>query len=447
MSDTSSITFQTSDPSYFAKIYTAKMLSIDLMERKINRMLADPIDIPGVCWPKEALADDSSHFVGVLVPASKGTQLTKSVLQGKNGLSTQFPGWDKRDLCRLAATILNCIVQLQKDGILFGYLNPATIYVVKPEEVYFVDMDNWQIEGYPCLSKNQTFSPPEILRSKGNHFLSCLDEDNYQVAVLLFMLLMPGKFPYAKRKSNDEMQSIIDMAFPFRPEGRQGTRDAETPSGIWQMVWDHLSLQLRIWFYNVLSQEGKYSRPGMRKKAEDWLNSINSYLNGLNDAVNAESRAMFPSTFRHDGKRVFTRCSICGKEHPQEYFMHSIYIQRKRVDVWNRGYRICLPCSNDQSNDGFTCESCDRRFFYTNRTKVLHEIGRLDFDYKQQRWCRDCKKNTKACPHCGKQVPIYQFTKFEDRDKNQSITVCGSCKKELIEEATRRRNKNCRGKR
>ena len=120
--------------------------------------------------------------------------------------------------------------------------------------------------------------------------------------------------------------------------------------------------------------------------------------------------------------------------------MHYIYIQNEKVDVWNRGYRICLPCSSGQSNEFFVCECCGKKYYYTNRTKVLQEIGRLDFDFKQQRWCKYCKKTTQACPRCHKQVPLYQMTTFEDRRRNQRLTVCGSCKKELIDEAARWRN-------
>ena len=440
MTDSTSITFLTSDSRYMAKIYIAPVLAIDWTEKKIRRMLADPISIPGVCWPVDELHDANGRFVGALVPASGGTQLTKCILQGKNGLTAAFPRWDKRDLCRLSATILNAIKQLGDNGVLFGYLNPASIYVARPEEVYFVDMDSWQIEGYPCQAVNQTFSAPEILRTRANRYLASMDEENYQVAVLLFMLLMPGKFPYSKKKTTDEAQSIVDMAFPFRPEGRQGARDTETPSGVWQMVWDHLSLQLRIKFFNTFSPNGRNAQPGTRLPAADWINAVGSYLAKLNEPDHAESRALFPATFRHDGQRVFSRCSICGKEHPQEYFMHFIYIKKEKVDVWSRGYRICLPCSHDQSQDGFTCQCCGVTFYYTNRTKVLHEIGRLDFDYKQQRWCRDCKKIKKMCPSCGREVPLYQMTTFEDRRRNQTKTMCGDCKRKLIEEATRQRN-------
>lgn len=440
MTDNASITYETSDPRFYAKIYTPKMLSIDLMEKKLDSMLKGRIDIPGVCWPVDKLTDGNGCFTGTLVPTSHGKQLSKTVLMGKNSLTNVFPSWDKRDLCRLAVTILEKVKKLEDEGVLFGYPNPSSIYVEDPEQVFFVDMDNWQIEGYPCLSRNQTFAPPEVLRSESKHILTTPDEEYYQVAVLLFMLLMPGKFPYAKKKTSDEIQSITDMAFPFKAKGRQGTRDAETPSGVWQMVWDHLSLKLRFKFNDVLARDGQSSQPGQRVKTSDWLYFTKAYLDELNEPANVESRTLFPSTFRRDGKRVFFKCSICGQEHPQEYFMHNIYIEKSKVDVWERGYRICLPCSNDQSNEGFTCECCKTTYYYTNRTKVLHEIGRLDFDYKQQRWCKDCKKKTQTCARCGREVPIFQMTAFEDRRRNLTQTVCGNCKRELIEEYNQWRN-------
>lgn len=248
--------------------------------------------------------------------------------------------------------------------------------------------------------------------------------------------MMPGKFPYTKGKKVDERNSIVDMAFPFSVGGgMRRSKDAERPSGIWRIVWDHLSYKMCDGFYNTFHSSGKYARLGNRLKVADWLKITSEFANDLANPNREESRSMFPRTFRHDGKREFTRCNICGQEHPNFYFVHNIYVQKEKIDIWGRGYRICIPCAGDQSDVSFKCECCGRQFYYTNRTKVLHEIGKSDFDFKKQRWCRDCKKRTMRCGHCGQEIPIYQLKEFEDRLRKQKKNVCGSCFKELIEKS------------
>ena len=440
MTDHISVTYSTDYMEYFAKIYTAEVLRLDILEKKSERMVQEKVDISGVCWPLDILVDDTGCFVGILVPISKGIQLTRSVLNGSTGLSQFFSQWDKRDLCVLTATILEKVCKMHSLGVMFGCINPASIYVENTKEVYFVDTDCWQIEGFPALSQNQTFTPPEIMRSNSLNLMYTLDQENYQIAVLTFMLMMPGKFPYAKGKNANERDSIKDMSFPFSVGGgMHRSQDAERPSGIWRIVWDHLSYKMCECFYNTFHSEGKYSRPGYRLDTKEWLKIIWEYKDILNDSKRADSRNMFPRTFRRDKKRTFVRCSICGQEHPDFYFIHNIRVQREKVNIWDRGYRICIPCANDQSDVSFTCRCCGRKFYYTNRTKVLHEIGKSEFDFKNQKWCKECKRQTATCRHCGKEVPIYQMKEFEDRRRNLRMSVCGSCFRELIEQSKQER--------
>ena len=438
MTEHSSITYATNKPNVYAKIYTQQALQIDIFENKAKRMVEEKVAITGVCWPKERLVNDSGEFVGILVPASKGVQLNRSILSGNTAIKQFFPNWDKRDICMVALTILDTICKLHSIGVYFGCFNPASIYIVDKNEVYFVDSDNWQIEGFPAMSRNVTFTPPELLPEYQKPHLFTKDEENYQIALLTFMLMLPGKYPYAKRKSNNEFDAIKNMAFPFSVGGdMRRSADSEKPNGVWQIIWDHLPYKMCNSFYNSFHINGKFSKPGTRIKDKEWLNIVGEFYRNLTLDKNAESRELIPYTFRHDGKRVFEKCKICGREHPNFYFMHNIRIHNEKIDVWNMGYRICLPCSVDQSDASFTCKSCGRKFYYTNRTKVMHEIGKLDFDWNNQKWCHNCKKHTIKCSECGAEVPLYQIKEFQDRRRNLARSVCGNCFGMLLNEAQR----------
>jgi len=89
MTDHISVTYATNYTNYFAKVYVLDVLQLDMLENKANRMLQEKIEIPGVCWPVDMLTDNNGCFVGILVPASQGVQLTRSVFNGTTGL-TQF---------------------------------------------------------------------------------------------------------------------------------------------------------------------------------------------------------------------------------------------------------------------------------------------------------------------------------------------------------------------
>ena len=444
MTDHSSITYKTSDSAYFAKIYTPEALRLDLFENKAKRMIQQKVDIPGVCWPQDILKNANGSFVGILVPASAGVQLSQSIFGGTSGIEKHFPRWDKRDICAVALTILRTVCQLQKLGVVFGCFNPASVYIMSTDKVYFVDVDAWQLEGYPVLSRNMTFTPPELLGDPKKVRLFTTDQENYQTALLAFMLMMPGKYPYAKKNRKTDDDSLRNMSFPFSiGEDMRRSKDAERPTGAWQIVWDHLPYKLCYNFYHTFHQNGNFSKPGTRLHSSVWLEQIEQFGKHLATAEGAQSRMLFPATFRRDSKRTFVRCQICGKEHPDFYFLRSVRIQGEYVNVWDRGHRVCLPCAVDRStapNARFTCKHCGRTFYYTNKTQIMHQIGKLDYDWNEQKWCRDCKKHTARCSKCGKDVPIYQLREFKDALRNQVRKVCGDCFHDLVNEDKRRRD-------
>ena len=436
MSNHNSVTYSTSNAGYCAKIYTAANLQIDIWENKADRMISEKINIPGICWPVDKLMNERGQFVGLLVPVAKGTQLTRSILNGATGMSQVFPGWKRDDLCNLADTILTKVMEMHKLGIYFGCLNPATIYVASPKEIYLVDPDSWQLEGYPSVARNRTFTPPELIRNGSKQAFFTPDQEYYQIALLMFMIMMPGKFPYALRKSDSEEASIAEKSFAFGIGGdMKRSRDAERPQGVWRIVWDHLPYSMCNLFYSTFHADGKNSAPGTRPNEYKWKKAIKGYLKELESNNSIDSHSVFPKTFRRDGKRAFARCSICGQEHPEFYFLKNLYVNKQKVDGWSMGYRICLPCAEGKSDKKFTCQCCERTYYYTNRTKLMHEIGRSEFGWENQKWCGSCKKRTVKCSGCGKDVPIYQMKEFTDRKRNLTRTVCSDCFGGLVAQA------------
>lgn len=402
MSNATSITYRTDRSGVFAKIYTPKVLRTTYFKDKIQLMLQKPIARSGICWPLSMLHDCNGCFVGALVPQAEGKPLMQSVL-GEDQLNREFPSWNKKDLCDLAICILEHIVFLQDRHVFFGCINPQTIFVKDQHNVYFVDMDCYQIEGFPCTSQNITFQPPELQLSGIQKRLYTQQTENYEIAVLVFMLLMPGKIPYVKDKNSNMAQSIADMKFPFSWSSHPGDKEVDRPSGRWRFVWSHLG-KLKGDFYNTFMRGKAFNAPEKRKDARFWYHEVTQFRKELERPFDIESLKLFPKTFKRDGKTKFYKCPYCGNEYPEFYFYRRYF---------NTDYRICNSCINTQSDKSFKCVSVyhtavDRTFYYSRKMEIFHKLAAQNNpDWHKQKYCSECKHVRASvykelqCSNCG----------------------------------------------
>lgn len=396
------ITYSTDVPGVWVKLFEGKSLNT-FTEAKIRRMLTQTVTIPGVCWPKSVVTDESGVFRGYTLQEFKGHSLHLCVFK-RAGIEHYFPHWTKLDLCELTETILKKIRFLHNRNILFGCINPAAIFVAGKDEVYFTDTDNYQIDGFPCLVYNLSFTAPELL-DKRMYFATKASE-NFAVAELVFMLMMPGKTPYASGTEEAPVELIRRMQFPYS-SGRLYGKQALP--GMWRFMWSHLE-SLKGSFYNVFQSGGKYSKPEERKDAVYWESAVRHYREYLADPEDPESLKIYPETFKHSKGEVFYRCRYCGKEHPRFYF----------PDKYFDSFRICNACMEKRSDVSFTCKACGKTYYYTNSTALFHKMKKMqDSEWQDQKYCSDCKKKTLPCNSCGKQWPVYHLKKGTCPDCNK----------------------------
>jgi DNA-binding helix-hairpin-helix protein with protein kinase domain len=240
---------------YVAKIYKKDNITARKYE-KIQLMLSKNIDCEGICYPVEIIYNSKREFVGYLMPQAKGQELQKSVFGPKPLFLKKFPNWKKRDTVELCVTVLEKIKYLHDRNIIMGDINPSNILVVSPKEVYFVDTDSYQIEEYPCPVGTNNFTAPEIQKKHFSGFLRTKGNENFAVATLLFMIMLPGKPPYSQQGGEDPISNIIKMDFSY-PCGDNSNK--KTPEGPWRYIWSHLPRYLKEAFYNTFRKEGSYS--------------------------------------------------------------------------------------------------------------------------------------------------------------------------------------------
>lgn len=245
----------TTNTPYVAKIYKKENNTRRKYE-KIKLMLSKRIKCQGICYPLAALYNNKKEFIGYLMPEARGKELQKSLFI-KKLLEKNFPTWRKRDTVELCITILQKIKYLHDRNIIMGDINPANILVVSPKEVYFVDTDSYQIEDFPCPVGTINYTAPEIQRKHFSGFLRTKGNENFAVATLLFMIMLPGKPPYSQQGGEDPISNIIKMDFSY-PFGDNSNK--KTPDGPWRYIWSHLTYDLKKAFYNTFRIDGENSK-------------------------------------------------------------------------------------------------------------------------------------------------------------------------------------------
>lgn len=417
ISNPQSITYQTNIPEMQAKIYQKSWLQNSYFKNKIETMLSKQVAFDGICWPKDMLYDRNGDFVGILVPKAEGYQL-KQDLMSQAGIEKHFPTWSRKDLIHLTKVILEKIVYLQKKNVIFGLINPSAILVKDVDHVYFTDTDTYQIEGYPILAYEKVMQAPELQEEKNGLRLYTKQQDNYEIALLIFMILMPGKFPYNKGKNIDVSKSIKNKMFAFKYGEEQGVEHgAHEYFGLWRFAWSHLGNGLKKAFYFTFQNGQPYSWPEKRKSASFWLIKVNEVEKELENPYDKESLKIFPRTFKRYSGTQTIRCIKCGIAHPSFYYR---YPEKK----------ICNSCLGQPSDKHFVCRSCQKTYYYDFSTLFKYEKLVETKNFKMPTHCPYCRSDKERCQgSCKRMVPSYRLNKNG---------MCPDCAKQIRESVVKR---------
>ena len=352
------------------KIYKPEKIT-RLRFEKLKLMLTKDIECEGVCFPLALIYNQRNEFVGYLMKTARGRDLGKSVFMPAL-LKKIFPSWTRIDTVQLCVTILKKLKYLHDRNIILGDINPYNILVVSPTEVYFVDTDSWQVEGFICPVGMPLFTAPE-LQKKSSYGLRTLGNENFAVATLLFMIMHPGKPPYSMQDGEGIVENIIrgDFSYPF---GEQKTGKA--PNGPWRYCWSHLLYKVKEAFYETFRYNGKFHDENNRRNAGWWLRLFEYYLElmktGKMKDQDEESLLIFPTRFKHQRDKVYSKCKFCGKEFDSETLVNGACpkcVKKNEIYVWR------------------TCKECGERFSITVGEKEFFDKKGFDLPMR----CKDCR--------------------------------------------------------
>ena len=408
---------KTSD--YVAKIYSRNKL-IDTKIEKLKLMMSKSIALRGLCFPVALIKNEQGEPVGFLMPRAKGVELGKSIFMPKL-LQQKFPSWTRRDTIQLCITILEKIKYLNSRGIILGDINGQNILVVSPTEAYLVDCDSYQIGKYPCPAGTVHFTPPEAQGKDYSTFLRTQAMENFAIATLLFMIMLPGKSPYASVGGASPAENIRNGAFVY-----ESNDNSKVPPGKWGFIWSHMSFRTREAFVDTFRRGGEHFAPEKRMNAQQWLEIFKAYQHGIDHMLARDPMAMdiFPT------RPKMRECKQCGKMYvpdplhylpfcpecagkkgsapyltPREIQLNAAHAAKKEMERFERqrqrevesqrnaAHRRWLgevwkkyPCKNQKCHNTITLYNRDQARFYGNR--------------RLPEYCNECWQDT-PCKKCG----------------------------------------------
>ena len=326
-----------------AKLFHNHTRTVERRE-KLSEMVHMRVERSGVCWPTELLYSERGEWLGYRMDKAAGVEL-QSCLICPQLLGQHFPRWGKSEMIRLAISILETIIYLHDAGILIGDISPANLLVESCDKVWFIDCDSYQVGSYPCTVGTDRYTPPELLGRHYGTFLRSYGNEAFAVAVLMFLLMVPGQHPYTQRGGMSIEEGIREMQFPY-PLGDLGAK--KLPDGMWNHMWSHLPYNLKEMFYCTFQKGEKYSTEETRLNARSWLSIFKRYQWALDGMVEKDEQSgwIFPTRNKRHGQDD-DECHeerVCRNEGCRNTFTVTVAEHRLRQKRGLAPHMYCEKC-------------------------------------------------------------------------------------------------------
>ena len=291
---------------------------------KLKLMLKIPFEKKGICWPKDFATNSQGEYIGYVMEKAEGKVMQTSMFH-KKLLQKNFPHWTRSSLVELAITILDKIQYLHERNIIIGDINPFNIMIKDSNDVYFVDTDSYQIVNYPCPVGTINFTPPETQGMRYHEYLRTFKHEYFAVATLVFMILMPGKTPYAQQGGGTPGEDIKKMEFPYPFGDYRGN----APDGAWRYIWSHFTYAMKKRFFQVFSENNRLT-------TVEWISALEEYRRRIHSGHSNDE--IWPTSNKiADDDAAHVTCSKCNSP----FIMH---INKKSdLDASGKSY-ICNSC-------------------------------------------------------------------------------------------------------
>lgn len=401
------------EPHLMAKVFKKGKVTTHRRD-KVELMVQHRAWLPGVCFPESTLIYDG-EFVGFTMRRAQDAHVLGDTIFIPQELERLHPGWTRRDLVDVCLSFLKRVKSLHDLNILIGDINPNNVMVGNQKDAWIIDIDSVQIEGYPCPVAWDEFTAPEIL--DGVKGLRSIEHENFAIAVLLFMIMMTGTFPYENSGSDDTLQNIKSGLFPYGFGGKS-ERDLQPPLR-WLYVWSHLSYHLKDLFWNSFHRDGSRYQPENRVAVDEWMRAFKDFKKNLSHGdVDPQSLEIFPIRRKAERGAQLLDCPRCGGHKlvaqysdghdPDKAFLTPSACNECLPKCDNCGgprepddleAGLCWPCrrSDAQEVDRAKREA-ERAKRQADRARQAEEKAQRDAERSR----RESLDPTRLCERCGK---------------------------------------------
>lgn len=190
---------------------------------------------------------------------------------------------EKHVQIKFARSLAEIVSFLNFHNVILCDINSANILINKEKmEIYLIDIDSAQIADeynyYPTNVGMHSLLPPERTGIQDFRFLHKLSDDAWILQYYMFYLLTPFATPYLV-VSNEKIEELVKNGrYPFQAGDNRADRNvAGDRGGIWHTIVGHLSLALKMAFWNSFHHDGEYFTADRRLSSYDWLNYIIRY--------------------------------------------------------------------------------------------------------------------------------------------------------------------------
>lgn len=400
-----------------AKIYFPEKMTRHRYE-KLCRIVQFGPQVERVMWPTDLVATTGGSPCGYVMDRSAGEPVATAIFIPVL-LKRNHAGWDRRNLIDIAISISASVADLHSINVVVGDLNQKNLLVdTGGTRVNFVDSDSFQIEEYPCPVGSVNFLHPRLQGTDLSTVLRRETDDEFALATMIFMILMPGKSPFSQQGGGDPQLNVRDRKFPYSVKGI--TAGSSPPLGPWRMVWSHFPYRLKEAFHGVFVDD-------KRIRAREWTDILTEYRNHVD--LGHHTAEIFPSTYK--GVSAYAAEKYGGSE--AEPTLHQEYCENcgDPIIVHGRGKlkkseRHCAPC-RARVGKTLKCRECSSNFLFSLQQQA---------DYKDRSWtapvrcqacrdervivtCRRCDSTFKVAPHAVSTTPIGPLCK-------QCMSSCGT---------------------
>lgn len=209
--------------------------------------------------------------------------------------------------------------------------------------------------------------------------------ENFAIATLLFMIMLPGKSPYSAVGGADPAENIRQGSFPYESDD-----NSKVPPGKWGFIWSHMSYNTRQAFVGTFRKGGDHFEPEKRMNADGWIEVFEKYWYGTDHMLENDPMAMdlFPTRLK------MRECKKCGKRYVPKPNRHAPLCddcygessagRRESHEKWLAEVWKSYPCKNPK---------CHNTITLYNRDQGRYQNKRLP-EYCQACWqdmpCRKC---------------------------------------------------------